>query len=109
MVGEKQTSPFQFQLGKNFLLEFILWFFCLYFIEYLPDEQCLFILSPFDIVKAERRDYDDHIDFLINKKQFDEAIKAFEKPTNTTEKPKRHTQQVKYFNKINSIESFFSL
>lgn len=63
-------------------------------IDYLPDEQCFFILSPSDIVKAERRDYDDHIDFLINKKKFDEAIEAFEKPKNANQRPRRHTQQV---------------
>jgi hypothetical protein len=63
-------------------------------IEYLPDEQCYFILNPYDIVKAECRDYDDHIDFLINKKQFDDAIKAFEKPPSINEKPRRHTSQV---------------
>ena len=51
-------------------------------LEYLPDEQCFFILSPYDIVKAERRDYDDHIEYLIYKKRFDEAIKTFEKPFN---------------------------
>ncbi|CAF3936540.1 unnamed protein product, partial [Rotaria sp. Silwood1] len=57
------------------------------------DEQWFFILSPFDIVKAERRNYDDHIEYLINKKKFDEAIQAFEKPLNINEKPKKYTKQ----------------
>lgn len=76
MDGENQTSPFQFQL------------------EYLPDEQCYFILSPFDVVKAEKRDYDDHIDFLIDRKRFTDAIEAFEKPPSASQSPRRHTKQV---------------
>lgn len=84
MDGETQTSPFQFQL------------------EYLPDEQCYFILSPFDVVKAEKRDYDDHIDFLIERKRFTEAVEAFEKPPSTTQMPRRHTKQVDLF-----FSSFF--
>ncbi|CAF0783646.1 unnamed protein product [Adineta ricciae] len=74
----KDTSPFQFQL------------------EYLPDERCFFILSPYDIIKAEHRNYDDHIDYLISKKRFDEAIQAFEQPKNTTDKPQRHTKRSVY-------------
>lgn len=65
-----------------------------FFLEYLPDEQCYFILNPFDVVKAEKRDYDDHIDFLINKKRFTEAVEAFEKPPDAAHMPRRHTRQV---------------
>lgn len=97
MYGDKQTSPFQFQLGKNVFFEnFLFNIINFVLIEYLPDEKCFFILSPFDITKAEQRDYDDHIDFLINKNQFDEAIQAFEKPPSSHQKPVRTTQQVKY-------------
>ncbi|CAF4148596.1 unnamed protein product, partial [Adineta steineri] len=86
MQGDQQTSPFQFQL------------------EYLPDEQCFFILNPYSISKAERRDYDDHIDFLIKKQKFDEAIQAFEKPpTRIDAKPKRHTQQSVYLAYVTSL------
>ncbi|CAF2728823.1 unnamed protein product [Rotaria sp. Silwood2] len=85
MCCDERTSPFQFQL------------------EYLPDEQCFFILSPFDIVKAERRDYDDHIEYLINKKKFDEAIQAFEKPPNNNERSKRYTKQIVYRAYVKSL------
>ncbi|UJR09415.1 hypothetical protein I4U23_013656 [Adineta vaga] len=78
MFGDKETAPFQFQL------------------EYLPDEQCFFILNPYDIVKAEHRNYDDHIDYLISKKRFDEAIQAFETPKNANDKPRQHTKQSVY-------------
>jgi len=79
----------------------------LFRIEYLPDEQCYFILSPYDIVKAERRDYDDHIDFLINKKRFDEAIQAFENPPNINQRPSRHTLQVIYNKDKKILINFF--
>lgn len=55
-------------------------------------------MSPYDITKAENRDYDDHIDFLISKKKFNDAIKAFEKPPNNIEKPRRHTRKVRFQN-----------
>jgi hypothetical protein len=94
MYEDKRATPFQFQLGKILILVFSQ--FCFVFLlEYLPDEECFFILSRCNIVKAERRDYDDHIDFLINKKKFDEAIIAYEKPPNANERPRRHNQQVK--------------
>ncbi|CAF3249009.1 unnamed protein product [Rotaria sp. Silwood2] len=54
MYCDERTSSFQSQF------------------EYLLGEQCVFILSSFNIVKAERRDYDDHIEYLINKNKFDE-------------------------------------
>ncbi|CAF1151020.1 unnamed protein product [Rotaria sordida] len=85
MYCDDRTSPFQFQL------------------EYLQDEHCFFILSPYDIVKAERRDYDDHIEYLINKKKFDEAIEAFEKRPNANERPKRYTQQSVYRAYVKSL------
>lgn len=47
-------------------------------------------------MKAENCDYDDHIDFLISKKRFDDAIVAFEKPPSANEKARRHTQQVMF-------------
>lgn len=74
----------------------------------MPDEQCFFILSPYDIVKAERRNCDDHIEFLISKKKFDEAIKALDKLSSRTDRPKIYTRQVRpleiYLNRI--IKSF---
>lgn len=63
-------------------------------IEYLPDEKCFFILNPFDVIKAESRDYDDHIDFLIGKNKFTEAIEAFEHPKSSTQRARRHNKQV---------------
>ncbi|CAF1373094.1 unnamed protein product, partial [Didymodactylos carnosus] len=45
--------------------------------------------------KAEYRDYDDHIDYLIKKNLFDEAVDAFERPPNN-QRPKRHTRQSLY-------------
>jgi hypothetical protein len=65
------------------------------YVEYLPDEKCFFILSPYDIVKAEQRHYDDHIDFLIQRKKFDDAIQAFLKPPSVQQRPERHTLQVR--------------
>jgi tetratricopeptide (TPR) repeat protein len=107
MTGDEKTLPFQFQLGK--ILYWQLSLFCFFWIEYLSDERCFFIQNPYEIVKAERRDYDDHIDFLIDKKRFDEAIQAFEKPLNINEKPRRHTQQVIYKTKLKKIELVYFL
>ncbi len=45
-------------------------------------------------MKAEHRDYDDHIEFFISKKRFDEAIHAFKNPPSAINKPKRYTEQV---------------
>jgi tetratricopeptide (TPR) repeat protein len=80
--------------------------FNLFEIEYLPDEKCFFILNPFDVIRAESRDYDDHIDFLINKNQFEEAIKAYENPPNPNQRPKRHNQEVIFID-LNSFNHSF--
>lgn len=78
LQNERETNPSQFHL------------------EYLPDENSFFILSPYEIMKAERRDFDDHIDFLISKKKFQEAIQVFEKPNRRDAVARRHTQKSVY-------------
>lgn len=83
---------------KGIVFRFVHWFCS--FSEYLPDENSFFILSPYEIMKAERRDFDDHVDFLISKKKFQEAIQVFEKPNRRDAVAQRHTQKVRKKNHV---------
>lgn len=105
LQNERETNPSQFHLGKRKTLSFSIRFVRRSFSEYLPDENSFFILSPYEIMKAERRDFDDHIDFLISKKKFEEAIQVFEKPARRDAVARRHTQKVRREFQKNTFQS----
>ncbi|MGH0156329.1 UNVERIFIED_CONTAM: hypothetical protein FKN15_066646 [Acipenser sinensis] len=47
-------------------------------IEHSEGESLFYIISPKDIVVAKERDQDDHIDWLLDKKKYEEALMAAE-------------------------------
>nr|XP_033786133.1 vacuolar protein sorting-associated protein 41 homolog [Geotrypetes seraphini] len=49
-----------------------------YRLEYSEGESLFYITSPRDIVMAKERDQDDHIDWLLEKKKYEEALMAAE-------------------------------
>ena len=50
-----------------------------YQLEYLYDDKHYFIMSPKDIVLGKPRDEDDHIEWLLDHKQFEQALEQTEK------------------------------
>ncbi|KND01521.1 uncharacterized protein SPPG_03320, partial [Spizellomyces punctatus DAOM BR117] len=60
-----------------------------YRLEYLPAanpaENTFYIVSPKDIVVAKPRDLDDHIEWLVERKRYEEALQAAEKAGPTYE------------------------
>ncbi|XP_041103206.1 vacuolar protein sorting-associated protein 41 homolog isoform X1 [Polyodon spathula] len=49
-----------------------------YGLEHSEGESLFYIISPKDIVVAKERDQDDHIDWLLDKKKYEEALMAAE-------------------------------
>uniref|UniRef100_A0A8C1B5P6 Vacuolar protein sorting-associated protein 41 homolog n=1 Tax=Cyprinus carpio carpio TaxID=630221 RepID=A0A8C1B5P6_CYPCA len=49
-----------------------------YRLEHSEGESLFYIISPKDIVVAKERDQDDHIDWLLEKKKYEEALMAAE-------------------------------
>uniref|UniRef100_I3JFU8 Vacuolar protein sorting-associated protein 41 homolog n=1 Tax=Oreochromis niloticus TaxID=8128 RepID=I3JFU8_ORENI len=49
-----------------------------YRLEHSEGESLFYIISPKDIVVAKERDQDDHIDWLVQKKKYEEALMAAE-------------------------------
>uniref|UniRef100_H3AZP1 Vacuolar protein sorting-associated protein 41 homolog n=2 Tax=Latimeria chalumnae TaxID=7897 RepID=H3AZP1_LATCH len=49
-----------------------------YRLEHAEGESLFYIISPRDIVVAKERDQDDHIDWLLQKKKYEEALMAAE-------------------------------
>ncbi|XP_075442772.1 vacuolar protein sorting-associated protein 41 homolog isoform X2 [Ascaphus truei] len=49
-----------------------------YRLEYAEGEPLFYIISPRDVVLAKERDQDDHIDWLLGKKKYEEALMAAE-------------------------------
>lgn len=49
-----------------------------YRLEHADGEPLYYIISPKDIVVAKERDQDDHIDWLLDKKKYEEALMAAE-------------------------------
>ncbi|XP_076360932.1 vacuolar protein sorting-associated protein light isoform X2 [Tachypleus tridentatus] len=47
-----------------------------YYLESISDEGVFFILSPKDVIIAKPRDEDDHISWLLEHQQFEEALQA---------------------------------
>ena len=50
-----------------------------YQLEYLYDDKHYFIMSPKDIVLGKPRDEDDHIEWLLDHKQFEQALEQTQK------------------------------
>uniref|UniRef100_A0A8C5PZ75 Vacuolar protein sorting-associated protein 41 homolog n=1 Tax=Leptobrachium leishanense TaxID=445787 RepID=A0A8C5PZ75_9ANUR len=49
-----------------------------YRLEYAEGESLFYIISPRDVVLAKERDQDDHIDWLLARKKYEEALMAAE-------------------------------
>ncbi|XP_063306712.1 vacuolar protein sorting-associated protein 41 homolog [Pelobates fuscus] len=49
-----------------------------YRLEYAEGESLFYIISPRDVVLAKERDQDDHIDWLLGRKKYEEALMAAE-------------------------------
>ncbi|XP_073534361.1 vacuolar protein sorting-associated protein 41 homolog [Phyllobates terribilis] len=49
-----------------------------YRLEYAEGESLFYIISPRDVVVAKERDQDDHIDWLLGRKKYEEALMAAE-------------------------------
>ncbi|GAB1297941.1 Vacuolar protein sorting-associated protein 41 homolog [Apodemus speciosus] len=49
-----------------------------YHLEYSEGESLFYVVSPRDVVVAKERDQDDHIDWLLEKKKYEEALMAAE-------------------------------
>uniref|UniRef100_A0A8D1ISL9 Vps41 beta-propeller domain-containing protein n=1 Tax=Sus scrofa TaxID=9823 RepID=A0A8D1ISL9_PIG len=49
-----------------------------YHLEHSEGESLFYIVSPRDVVVAKERDQDDHIDWLLEKKKYEEALMAAE-------------------------------
>ncbi len=73
------------------------------YLDYLADERCFFILSPYDIVKGEHRDYDDHIDFLISKNQYEVSVFNKKKPPTDDSLMFSSRKLSKHFNHLQTI------
>ncbi|OXB54646.1 hypothetical protein ASZ78_003478 [Callipepla squamata] len=59
-----------------------------YHLEYSEGESLFYIISPRDVVIAKERDQDDHIDWLLEKKKYEEALMAAEISQKTIKKHK---------------------
>uniref|UniRef100_A0A4W4ETN3 Vacuolar protein sorting-associated protein 41 homolog n=1 Tax=Electrophorus electricus TaxID=8005 RepID=A0A4W4ETN3_ELEEL len=62
-----------------------------YKLEHSEGESLFYIISPKDIVVAKERDQDDHVDWLLEKKKYEEALMAAEISFKNV---KRHDVQV---------------
>ncbi|XP_015273395.1 PREDICTED: vacuolar protein sorting-associated protein 41 homolog [Gekko japonicus] len=56
--------------------------------EYSEGESLFYIISPRDVVVAKERDQDDHIEWLLEKKKYEEALMAAEISQKTMKKHK---------------------
>ncbi|XP_054847633.1 vacuolar protein sorting-associated protein 41 homolog isoform X2 [Eublepharis macularius] len=59
-----------------------------YRLEYSEGESLFYIISPRDVVVAKERDQDDHIEWLLEKKKYEEALMAAEISQKTMKKHK---------------------
>ncbi|TPX35873.1 hypothetical protein SmJEL517_g01692 [Synchytrium microbalum] len=50
-----------------------------YRLEFSPSESSFFIVSPKDVVVAKPRDLEDHIEWLLERSRYEEALRAAEK------------------------------
>ena len=74
-----------------------------YRLDFIIEEGSYFIVSPKDVIKAVPRSFDDHIRWLMENYEFEQALDEINKaPTNTA---KIYTHQVNLFTRFCS--SFF--
>lgn len=45
-----------------------------YRLDFIPEDGIYFILSPKDVIKATPRSFDDHIRWLMDRNQFEQAL-----------------------------------
>lgn len=53
-----------------------------YRLDFILDEGCYFVLSPKDVIKAMPRSFDDHIRWLIDGEEYDQALKEIKNAPN---------------------------
>ena len=64
-----------------------------YRLDFVADEDLFFILGPKDIIKASQRSFDDHIKWLIERSEFEEALDEL-KSSSSQKEAKIFTYQV---------------
>ncbi|XP_071158448.1 vacuolar protein sorting-associated protein 41 homolog [Mytilus edulis] len=57
-----------------------------YHLECLPEENLFYIVSPKDIIVSKLRDEDDHVTWLIDHEQYEEALAVVQQKENTLQK-----------------------
>ncbi|XP_003222381.2 vacuolar protein sorting-associated protein 41 homolog isoform X1 [Anolis carolinensis] len=71
-----------------------------YCLEYSEGESLFYIISPRDVVVAKERDQDDHIEWLLEKKKYEEALMAAEISQKTIKKHKIQDIGLAYINHL---------
>ena len=77
-----------------------------YNLEYLLDDKQYFILSPKDIVLGKPRDEDDHIEWLLDHKQFEQALDQAQKQKKLLKKYTYLGVGKKYLDHLLTTEQF---
>nr|XP_009677728.1 PREDICTED: vacuolar protein sorting-associated protein 41 homolog isoform X3 [Struthio camelus australis] len=77
-----------------------------YHLEYSEGESLFYIISPRDVVVAKERDQDDHIDWLLEKKKYEEALMAAEISQKTIKKHKILDIGLAYINHLVEREEY---
>ncbi|KAL7976846.1 hypothetical protein Chor_008795 [Crotalus horridus] len=77
-----------------------------YCLEYSEGESLFYIVSPSDVVVAKERDQDDHIEWLLEKKKYEEALMAAEISQKTIKKHKIQDIGLAYINHLLEIGDY---
>ncbi|XP_043920775.1 vacuolar protein sorting-associated protein 41 homolog isoform X2 [Protopterus annectens] len=77
-----------------------------YSLEHAEGESHFYIISPKDIVFARERDQDDHIDWLLDKKKYEEALMAVEISQKTVKRHKVKDIGLAFINHLVEIGEF---
>ncbi|XP_048367400.1 vacuolar protein sorting-associated protein 41 homolog [Sphaerodactylus townsendi] len=77
-----------------------------YRLEYSEGESLFYIISPRDVVVAKERDQDDHIEWLLEKKKYEEALMAAEISQKTMKKHKIQDIGLAYIEHLLKIGEF---
>ncbi|XP_070582392.1 vacuolar protein sorting-associated protein 41 homolog isoform X4 [Erythrolamprus reginae] len=77
-----------------------------YCLEYSEGESLFYIVSPSDVVVAKERDQDDHIEWLLEKKKYEEALMAAEISQKTIKKHKVQDIGLSYINHLLEIGDY---
>uniref|UniRef100_A0A670JIN9 Vacuolar protein sorting-associated protein 41 homolog n=1 Tax=Podarcis muralis TaxID=64176 RepID=A0A670JIN9_PODMU len=77
-----------------------------YCLEYSEGESLFYIISPRDVVVAKERDQDDHIEWLLEKKKYEEALMAAEISQKTMKKHKIQDIGLAYINHLMEIGEY---